>query len=208
MKQYHFIISVICVFLTVMLIVSICSKKNNHVVVEQNTSLLRQHVIDSIVTEQTKLTIVREDSIQAIAEHKIMEAKETARYWEKIAKKRLHRAETQQQRADSLSELADSVCIEVITAYKAVNFELHESNEALTNANTALELESQYWCELSESQDVEIASLNQLLISKNNTISVQKVSISEYEKKLKKGWLERNSFWIGTAFGVFLGVAL
>lgn len=208
MKNILFIIGVFAINLLIVNTAGNCTAKRNEKAVDiQSIRLAKQSAIDSTKTAELMKAVATQDSLQAVYDMQIAEAKRGAAYWERIANKRKIRADNAEHVADSIANVAGSECAEVINAFRTVNSELKGQNEALTNQITETEKEAQMWCEKSESQGYEILLLKGVIDTKEVTIFKQNEAILDYEKRLKRSnsWLNRNKHWIGLGIGLTAG---
>lgn len=214
MKNIKSILAIIGVLLLILLIVNFagnCTAKRNEKAVDTQTiEQVKQKAIDSTKTAEFRKSIAKQDSLQAVYDMQIAEAKRGAAYWEGIANKRRVRADNAESRADSLANVAGLECAEVVDAFRSANSELKGENEALTNQITETEKEAQFWCEKSESQDDEIFLLKGIIETKEMTILKQDETIFIYEKRLKRSnsWLNRNKHWLGLGIGLTGGLLI
>jgi hypothetical protein len=214
MKNIKSILAIIGVLLLILLIVNFagnCTAKRNEKAVDtQSIEQVKQKAIDSTKTAEFRKSIAKQDSLQAVYDMQIAEAKRGAAYWEGIANKRRVRADNAESRADSLANVAGLECAEVVDAFRSANSELKGENEALTNQITETEKEAQFWCEKSESQDDEIFLLKGIIETKEMTILKQDETIFIYEKRLKRSnsWLNRNKHWLGLGIGLTGGLLI
>lgn len=214
MKNIKSILAIIGVLLLILLIVNFagnCTAKRNEKAVDTQTiEEVKQKAIDSTKTAEFRKSIAKQDSLQAVYDMQIAEAKRGAAYWEGIANKRRVRADNAESRADSLANVAGLECAEVVDAFRSANSELKGENEALTNQITETEKEAQFWCEKSESQEAENFLLKGIIETKEMTILKQDETIFIYEKRLKRSnsWLNRNKHWLGLGIGLTGGLLI
>lgn len=211
MKNILLIIGGLLLILLIVNTAGNCTAKRNEKAVDTQTiEQVKQKAIDSTKTAEFRKSIAKQDSLQAVYDMQIAEAKRGAAYWEGIANKRKARADNAEARADSLANVAGLECAEVVDAYRSANSELKGENEALTNQITETEKEAQFWCEKSESQDDEIFLLKGIIETKEMTILKQDETIFIYEKRLKRSnsWLNRNKHWLGLGIGLTGGLLI
>ncbi len=211
MKNILLIIGGLLLILLIVNTAGNCTAKRNEKAVDTQTiEQVKQKAIDSTKTAEFRKSIAKQDSLQAVYDMQIAEARRGAAYWEGIANKRRVRADNAEARADSLANVAGLECAEVVDAFRSANSELKGENEALTNQITETEKEAQFWCEKSESQDDEIFLLKGIIETKEMTILKQDETIFIYEKRLKRSnsWLNRNKHWLGLGIGLTGGLLI
>lgn len=211
MKNILLIIGGLLLILLIVNTAGNCTAKRNEKAVDtQSIEQVKQKAIDSTKTAEFRKSIAKQDSLQAIYDMQIAEARRGAAYWEGIANKRRVRADNAESRADSLANVAGLECAEVVDAFRSANSELKGENEALTNQITETEKEAQFWCEKSESQDDEIFLLKGIIETKEMTILKQDETIFIYENRLKRSnsWLNRNKHWLGLGIGLTGGLLI
>ena len=211
MKNILLIIGGLLLILLIVNTAGNCTAKRNEKAVDtQSIEQVKQKAIDSTKTAEFRKYIAKQDSLQAVYDMQIAEARRGAAYWEEIANKRRVRADNAESRADSLANVAGLECAEVVDAFRSANSELKGENEALTNQITETEKEAQFWCEKSESQEAENFLLKGIIETKEMTILKQDETIFIYEKRLKRSnsWLNRNKHWLGLGIGLTGGLLI
>ena len=214
MKNIKSILAIIGVLLLILLIVNFAgnctAKRNEKAVNTQTIEQVKQKAIDSTKTAEFLKSVAVQDSLQAGYDMQIAEARRGAAYWEGIANKRKDRADNAEARADSLANIAGVECAEVIGAFRSANSELKGRNDALVNQITETEMEAQFWCEKSESQESENSLLKGIIATKETTILKQNETIFIYEKRVKRSnsWLNRHKEKVGFVIGFGVGLAV
>ena len=183
----------IYIVFSVYVIVSVFMYVNRDKPQQTSVSFDKAYFIDSTknaekLTENTKI-----DSLKSAEAFKTKSAEANAAYWEKQAVKRGSSAEKYKNKADSLAELDNGQCRELIFAFRQANDTLKAQNTALDSANQALDIETESYSRRLFLCEKQSSNKDTVLVSNSSTINNLKT-----ENKVLKATvncLRNRCFW-------------
>lgn len=131
----------------------------------------KAYFIDSTKNAEKLTENAKIDSLKSAEAFRTKSAEANAAYWENQAMKRGSSAEKYKNKADSLAELDNGQCRELIVAFRQANDTLKAQNTAMDSANKALDIEAESYSRRLFLCEKQSSNKDTVLVSNSSTIN-------------------------------------